>query len=86
MNTSRDQLDFVCAPVSDREFDPGDEVMLVCPCGQYETEGPYKVLAVVSIFQDVIYVVATTAGARETSGVEMVALADHQERFRRTSN
>ena len=68
------------------EFAPGDDVMLVCPGGDSPTEGPCKVLAVVPVEPDPIYVVETSTGLREASAVEMVAVADYDAWFKRTSN
>ena len=31
----------------EQTFEPGDQVMLVCPAGDHPTEGPCKVIAVV---------------------------------------
>ncbi len=70
----------------EQTFEPGDEVMLVCPAGDHPTEGPCKVIAVVPVSPDTIYVVETADGLREASGVEMVAVADYQAWFRRTCN
>ena len=70
----------------EQTFEPGDQVMLVCPAGDHPTEGPCKVIAVVPVSPCTIYVVETADGLREASGVEMVAVADYQAWFRRTCN